>query len=103
MKNKKITNLVEGEGKRKNGPILGIDAHKEVLAYCILTETKILTELQVPNTFQGIDSLIALCQKHHVSSVAVESTAQYHFKLLYRFLNAGIPVLVANPQQTKTT
>lgn len=95
--------LVEGEGRRKSGPVMGIDVHKDVLAYCILTETKILTEFQIQNNIKGIDHLIALCKKHHVSSVAMESTAQYHFKLLYRMLNVGIPVLVANPQQTKST
>ncbi|MFX1296607.1 MAG: IS110 family transposase [Promethearchaeota archaeon] len=102
-KNKSVTKLVEGEGKRKNGPIMGIDVHKDVLAYCILTETKIIIEFQIQNDFRGIDHLIALCKECHVTSVAVESTAQYHFKLVYRMLNAGIPVLVANPQQTKST
>jgi len=101
--NKNITKLIEGEGKRKSGPIMGIDVHKDILAYCILTEQKILAEFTAKNDFKGIDSLIALCRKFHVSSVAVESTAQYHFKLIYRVLDAGIPVLVANPQQTKTT
>ena len=36
-------------------------------------------------------------------SVAVESTAQYHFKLVFEMVNNGIDILVANPQQTKTT
>jgi len=33
----------------------------------------------------------------------MESTAQYHFKLLYGTLGAKIPVLVANARQTKDT
>ena len=100
---KKISDLIEGEGRRKSGPIMGIDVHKDVLAYCILTEKKILKESEVQNRRKGIDQLISLCKKHHISSVALESTAQYHFKLLYRFLDADIPILVANPQQTKST
>jgi transposase len=101
--NKKVTSLVEGEGRRKSGPIMGVDVHKDLLAYCVLTEKKILTELTVKNDLQGIQYLISLCQTDQISSVAVESTAQYHFKLIYGLLEAGIPVLVANPQQTKTT
>ena len=100
---KKVSELIEGEGKRKSGPIMGIDVHKNMLAYCILTEKKIITEDEVKNDFIGIQGLIKLCKENHVSSVAVESTAQYHFKLLYKFLAENIPVLVANPQQTKST
>ena len=100
---KRISELVEGEGRRKSGPIMGVDVHKDVLTCCILTEKKVLKELEVKNSKIGIDQLISLCRKRNVSSVAVESTAQYHFKLLYKFLEAGIPILVANSQQTKTT
>ena len=103
IKNKKVLKLVEGEGRRKSGPIMGVDVHKDVLAYCILTETNILDESEVKNDSEGISHLIKLIRRYHVSSVAVESTAQYHFKLMFSFLNLGIPVLVANPQQTKST
>jgi transposase len=101
--NKKVLKLVEGEGRRKSGPIMGIDVHKDVLAYCVLTETKILREFQVKNNNEGINNLIGIIKKLHVSSVAVESTAQYHFKLVFKLIDSDIPVLVANPQQTKTT
>ena len=102
-KNKNVLKLVEGEDRRKSGPIMGVDVHKDVLAYCVLTETKILEESNVRNDNKGIDSLIKIVGKLHISSVAVESTAQYHFKLVFRLLDLGFPVLVANPQQTKTT
>ena len=100
---KRISDLVEGEGRRKSGPIMGVDVHKDVLAYCILTEKKIIKEGEVPNKTPGIQQLITFCKKHHISSTAIESTAQYHFKLLYQFLEANLPILVANPQQTKNT
>ena len=102
-KSKKVSELIEGEGKRKSGPIMGIDVHKSMLTYCILTEKKIIEENEVKNNFTGIKILIKLCKDNYVSSVAVESTAQYHFKLLYKFMEENIPVLVANPQQTKST
>lgn len=41
--------LVEGEGKRKSGPIAGLDMHKKVIAYCITTERKILLESEFQN------------------------------------------------------
>ncbi|MBD3226872.1 MAG: transposase [Candidatus Lokiarchaeota archaeon] len=102
-KNKKVLKLTEGEGRRKSGPIMGVDVHKDVLAYCILTETKIIKESQVKNNKKDINSLIAIIKKLYVSSVAVESTAQYYFKLVFRLIESNIPVLVANPQQTKST
>ena len=78
-KNKKFVELVQGEGRRKAGPIMGIDVHKDTNYYCILTENKILDEGSVLNTNDGISKLIKLCVKYHVVSTAVESTAQYHF------------------------
>ncbi|MHA1381667.1 MAG: IS110 family transposase [Candidatus Helarchaeota archaeon] len=100
---KRVSELVEGEGRRKSGPIMGIDVHKDMLSCCVLTEKQVLKELEVQNRKMGIDGLISLCKKLHVSSVALESTAQYHFKLTYKFLEADIPILVTNPQQTKST
>ena len=82
--------LVEGEGRRKSGPIMGIDVHKDLLAYCILTETQIIREDTLKNDAVGIRRLILQCHQSHVSSVAMESTAQYHFKLLYRLLDAQV-------------
>ena len=29
---KKVVALVEGEGRRKSGPVMGVDVHKSVLA-----------------------------------------------------------------------
>jgi transposase len=102
-KNKKVLTLVEGEGRRKTGVIMGVDVHKSVLAYCIGSEASILKEGTVENTKQAIQGLIGTCKRLQVGSVAMESTAQYHFKLLYGMLGAKIPVLVANARQTKDT
>jgi len=102
-RHKKVIELVEGEGRRKSGVIMGVDVHKSVLAYCIGSEIRILKEGTVPNGKEGIQELIRLCQRYQARSVGMESTAQYHFKLLYALLQAHIPVLVANPRQTKET
>ena len=41
MPNKKTTikSLVEGEGLRKNGPIMGLDVHKDVIQSLVLFST----------------------------------------------------------------
>jgi len=36
--------LIDGEGRHKSKPIMGIDFNKDVFAYCVLTKTKILEE-----------------------------------------------------------
>jgi transposase len=102
-RHKKVIELVEGEGRRKKGVILGVDVHKEVLAYCFGNDTEIISEGTCGNTTKQISKLIQYCKDNLVQSVAMESTAQYHFKLLYALLDAQIPVLVANPRQTKDT
>ena len=102
-KNKTVVELTQGEGRRKAGPIMGVDIHKELNYYCIITEKKVLAEGSVLNTKTGIRKLIGLCDKHKVVSTCVESTAQYHFKLMNMFLEEKLPILVANPKQTKNT
>jgi len=102
-KNKTVVELTQGEGRRKAGPIMGVDIHKELNYYCIVTEKKILAEGSVSNTKSGIKKLIELCSKYKVLSTGVESTAQYHFKLVNMFLEHKLPILVANPKQTKNT
>nr|MDO8117944.1 IS110 family transposase [Candidatus Sigynarchaeota archaeon] len=100
---KKVVALAEGEGKRKTGPVMGVDVHKNVLAWCVVSEASLLDEGELPNTLEGIKKLQAVIKKRQVNSVAMESTAQYHFKLLYTLIAAGTKVLLANPQQTKDT
>ena len=95
--------LVQGEGRRKEGAILGIDVHKDVLACCIVSETQLLVEVNHANTRAGINKVIALCRQYTVQSAAMEATSTYHFKLLFALLEAPIPVLLANPQQTAAT
>lgn len=101
--NKKVVALVEGEGRRKSGPVMGVDVHKSVLAWCVVSEVAVLGEGELPNTLDGIKQLQAVIKKKNVVSVGMESTAQYHFKLLYALIAAGTKTLVANPQQTKDT
>ncbi|MHA1132023.1 MAG: hypothetical protein ACTSQQ_14595 [Candidatus Helarchaeota archaeon] len=74
-KHKKVIELVEGEGRRKSGVIVGTDVHKSVLAYCIGSEKQILKEGTVPNTKEGIQQLIRLIRRYQGQSVAMESTA----------------------------
>ncbi len=100
---KRIVTLAEGEGHRKSGPVMGVDVHKSVLAWCVVSEASLLDEGELPNTLDGIKKLEAIIKKRQVSSVAMESTAQYHFKLLYSLVADGVKVLLANPQQTKDT
>jgi len=100
---KKVVALAEGEGRRKNGPVMGVDVHKNVLAWCVVGEVSLIDEGELPNTLEGIKKLQAVIKKRQVTSVAMESTAQYHFKLLYALIAAGTNVLLANPQQTKDT
>ena len=102
-KHKTVVELTQGEGRRKAGPIMGVDVHKELNYYCIVTEKKILAEGSVINTKSGIKKLVGLCKKHKVVSTGLESTAQYHFKLVHMFLEDKLPILVANPKQTKNT
>ena len=102
-KRKKVIELVEGEGKRKSGVVMGIDVHKNVLAYCVGSEKSILIEGEFQNTKEHIAKIIKICKDYQTKSVAMESTSQFHFKLMYALLHANIPILVANPCQTKNT
>lgn len=95
--------LAEGEGKRKQGPIMGIDVHKRILAYCILTETRILSEGEIVNDTSGRNQVLQLVNRFKVRAIALEATSQYHFPLMFQLLEAQCSILVANPQQTKNT
>jgi transposase len=100
---KKVIALQVGEGKRWNGPVMGIDVHKEILAICIVSETNILLEEELTNSFKDITKLINWCHEYSVRSVAMEATSQYHLKILETLADAEIPTLLANPQQTAET
>lgn len=100
---KKTLDLVQGEGKRKTGPVMGVDVHKTLLALCIVSETRILLEATKPNTKPGVAEVLELCRQYQVRSVAMEATAQYHFPLMFALQEAGIRFLVANPKQTQET
>jgi len=97
MKNKKVLELAEGEGKRKDGLVMGIDVHRDVFAYCIFDEKSILKESELSNNKERIRKLIRILLKMKIESVAIESTAQYHLKIFYELIREDIHVLVANP------
>lgn len=92
-----------GEGKRWNGSVMGIDVHKKILAICIVSETNILFEQEITNSFKDIAKLIDWCHKYSVRSVAMEATSQYHLKILETLSKVNIFTLLANPHQTMNT
>jgi transposase len=102
-KQKKVALLAEGDGARKQGNVCGIDVHKDMAECCIIDDVSILHLQEYPNTKAGIAKLITTLKKHKISSVAMESTSEYHVKLLFTLLDNNIPALLANPQQTKDT
>jgi len=95
--------LTEGEGLRKQGPIMGLDVHKDIIQYCIVTEMRLLEEAELENTKGGLKKLVQIIKKRRVRSVAMESTSQYHVKVMYYLLENEVRMLVANPLQTKQT
>lgn len=95
--------LTEGEGLRKQGPIMGLDVHKDIIQYCIVSEVRLLDEDEVENTKEGLKNLVKIAKRRKVRSVAMESTSQYHVKVMYYLLEHEIRLLVANPLQTKQT
>ena len=100
---KKASDLTEGEGRRKTGAIMGVDVSKTILSIAIVSEKRLLYEKNHENSKMGIQRIVALCRKYHVTDVGLESTAQYHLKLVFELVDQRISVLVANPKQTKTT
>jgi transposase len=72
---------------------MGADIHKTKIQYCIVSEKRIIKEKE----------LVTVIKQRKVKSIAIESTSQYHIKLVYYLLEHEIPVLLANPQQTKQT
>nr|MDO8111038.1 transposase [Candidatus Sigynarchaeota archaeon] len=100
---KKVTLLAEGDGARKQGNVCGIDMHKDMAECCIIDGVAILHLQEYANTKAGIAKLVTTLKKYKVTSVAMESTSEYHVKLLFTLLESDIPALLANPQQTKDT
>ena len=93
----------EGEGQRKNVAVMGLNVAKFILSVAIVSETKLLFERNYENSKRGRKKIIQLCLHYHVISVGCESTSQYHLKMGFTLTAAQISVLVANPNQTKTT
>jgi transposase len=84
-------------------PVMGIDIHKDTLAYAIVNPTTVLVAGEMANTDEGVSQLLKFCQKYNVEMVGMESTSEYWLPVHWTFQSAHIPTLVANPQQTKAT
>ena len=100
---KKPFGSIEGEGCRKKGLVMGIDAHKSILACCIVNQEGIIHEKNYNNTKDSISQIVALSIKKGVESIGVEATSTYHLKIVFAFLDEGIEIVLANPIQLKST
>ncbi|MHA1249450.1 MAG: hypothetical protein ACTSRP_05615 [Candidatus Helarchaeota archaeon] len=56
--NKKVSELTEGEDRRKDGIIIGIEVHREAFSCCIINGTEILKEGELSEQPFGIKKLI---------------------------------------------
>lgn len=92
-----------GEGVRLNELVGGVDVHKKVLAVAVASPDGIIAEHEFLNVHDSINDLIQVFLYHKVRHVGMESTAEYWQKLAWKLSEAGFEVLVANPQQTKST
>lgn len=92
-----------GLGIRLNENVAGIDVHKNILAVAIANQSGIVRERSFNNHLEHINDLIAQLAYYKVKYVGMESTAEYWQKLTWKLSDQGFEVLVANPQQTKTT
>ena len=57
---KKVLPLVEGEGRRKSGTVMGVEVYKDVLALCIVSGENILEESVKKNDEKGVKKVIGL-------------------------------------------
>ena len=100
---KKIVLLENGEGKRKNGAIMGIDVHRSILAVYILNETSLLYEQNHTNDKARLEIILKLIKKFKVQDVAMEATSTYHLKVCFALIDHSVPVLLACAKQTVDT
>ena len=75
---------------------MGLDVHKDVIQYCIVTEKRLLEEAELKNTKGGLKKLVSIIKKRKVRSVAMESTSQYHVKVMYYFLESRFKNVLKN-------
>ncbi|MEX2680934.1 MAG: hypothetical protein Q6373_004995 [Candidatus Sigynarchaeota archaeon] len=66
-RHKKVADLLEGEGARKSGAVMGVDVAKDEFAHCIVKEHSILAESEIKYTKAGVKSLVAAIKKWKVS------------------------------------
>jgi len=102
--NDQKSNVIHGlVAKRYNAPVMGVDVHRDTLAFTIVDPQSVLVSGERENTEEGINELVHLCKKHKVEMVGMESTSEYWLPLHWAMQTVGIGTLVANPQQTKAT
>lgn len=75
---------------------VGIDVSKATLdVHLLLTDTA----LTVPNTADGIATIVAHLDARHPTCLVLEATGPYHLLAVRSLLAAGFPVAVVNPAQ----
>jgi len=79
-------------------PVCGIDVAKDHLDLFIDLIDK---SMRLDNDPAGIATLIEQLRAHNVRLVIIEATGRYHRRLAAELLDAGIPVVVANPQRVR--
>jgi transposase len=77
---------------------IGIDVAKDTLDLAIRPSG---TQTQVPNTEDGIATLIATVLPWRPTLVLLEATGRYHEAVAAQLTNAGIPIRIANPTDVK--
>lgn len=91
------------EGHRYNGTIMGVDVHKNTLVCAIVDSHGVINEQTFENSNSGISSILQIIKAHKCEAVAMESTGEYWLNFAWNLQDERIPILVANPQQTKAT
>ena len=72
---KKAVSLKDGEGKRKNGGIMGIDVHRSILAICILKENSFLYEQNHSNDKAGLEAILKLIKRFDIQDAVMKATS----------------------------
>lgn len=80
---------------------IGIDVHKKLCNACIKDrDGNVLGEMAFPNKSYGIDMLLEAIDGKKAKAV-IESTGNLWLRLYLSLEEAGVDVLLANPQKTK--
>ncbi len=79
-------------------PVVGIDVAKDHLdCFVDLVDQS----MHLSNDASGIAALISRLRAGNVRLALIEATGRYHRRLAAELLDAGIPVVIANPQRVR--